>query len=674
MTDSHELSRRWFLRLLSGGTLALTLSGCGGGGNDDSGGNNNGGDTADLSPDAHFEAQRAIAEFTNSLPSQDMGAMQQQVLGYVRGRSEVSESGLCESGVWAMFRNGFPHAILLNRAPESLNDSDADFSRAAGTGVPKEGSALLMNGMVNPGYADEAARIRPALVKGDYNPQSVVPTLNQLRDIGTPTFFFYSSHGGVVEAIDKIPVFVLSTATIVERALTLQLVPEAKAGFLWTISVLNDPNSYYAITHRWITRYWKFAPDSLVWISACSSQSARAQEIVQACLGVGAGAVAGYTDVVRATDADRVQRFLVDRLVGANVLNPKEAIPQRAFDYDALMGALARQVGNAFPARDPMTGNIVPGRFVSLKITRGTGGFGLLAPSIAYVLIDETRDKAILKGIFGLETDGKVLIDGVETAVELWGEDEIRCILPRDGAGSAGDIQVIVRGHKSNVRRITRGTIEGKYQAQPNPEEPFAIEGGIRLVFRADVGEYRAEPGKAPTRPTRYAIATRDSVAALSAKGITSSACGEGGGSETVTWSGDGDWNTYAPGSGGAAQTRGIVAYLSMNTETKEAALALGFALVSPEASPFRLTRVDCDGRTIAVPLAPFPPSANPVTMRLSTEESEVEFVVPGKKFSIGGGWDIPGDTMSESEINTSFKWIPARAEFPPDPQAARSR
>lgn len=669
--ESHDLSRRWFLRLLSGGTLAVTLGGCGGGKSNNP---SNGGDSNDLSPEAHFDAQTAISEFTNSLPAQDMEAMQQKVLEFVRGRSEISDSGLCEAGVWAMFKNGFPHAVLLNRAPVSLDDSDSDFSRTAGTGVPKEGDALLMNAMVSPGYSNEAARILPALEKGDYKPQSKTPSVNALRNIGTPSFFFYSSHGGVVNGLGGVPIFVLSTETVVTPALTMALIPDAQAGLLWSVTVPNDARGFYAITPKWITRYWKFAPSSLVWISACSSQSAAAQGIVQACLGVGAGAVAGYTDVVLASDSDRVQRFMIDRLVGANVLSPKEATPQRSFDYDKLLVALAQQVGNSFPARNAMTGTVIPGRFVSLKITKGTDNLGLLAPSIAYVLIDEMTDKAILKGTFGIETDGKVFIDGVETTVEQWGENEVRCHLPRSGAGSAGDVQVVVRGHKSNVRRISRWTIEGTYHARPNLEEPFQIDGGMRLVFRADVGEYRADPGKVFIHPTRYAIATRDSSAELSAKGIMSTACGEGK-SETQTWSGEGSWFPLGYNAAGQPpQDRGIIAYLSIDTINETGALAIGFGFSDPNQSPFRLTVNSCDGSTMVVPLPPFPPSIEPVDMRLPTEESDVVFPVPGKTFSIGGGWDIPGDKMAAEEINTTFEWITARAEFPPDPQAARSR
>ncbi|MBC8138171.1 MAG: hypothetical protein H8F28_20010 [Fibrella sp.] len=676
MTESQELSRRWFLSLLSGGALAMTLTGCGGSGtNDGGGGNDAGGDSNDLSPDAHFDAQSAISGFINSLPAQDMGAMQQKVLEFMRGRSEITDSGLCESGVWAMFKNGFPHAVLLNRAPVDLDDSDTDFSRAAGTGVPKEGDALLMNGMVSPGYANEAARILPALAKGDYNPRERSPSVNELRDIGTPSFFFYSSHGGPVVGVGGVPYFVLSTATVVTKDLTLALLPEAKIGLLWSVSVPNDTRTFYAVTHRWISRYWKFAPSSLVWISACSSQSPAAQEIVQACIGVGAGAVAGYTDVVSSTDSDRVQRFMIDRLVGANVLSPKEATPQRSFDYDKLLVALAEQVGNSFPARDPMTNEVIPGKFVSLRITKGVDNFGLLAPSIAYVLIDETTDKAILKGTFGMETGGKVLIDGVESAVEQWGENEVRCNLPRSGAGSAGDVQVIIREHKSNVRRISRWTIEGKYDAQPSLDEPFQIEGGMRLVFRADVGEYRADPGKVFIRPTRYAIATRDSSAELSAKGIVSEACSEGGGSETRTWSGEGSWFPLGFNAAGQPpQDRGIIAYLSIDTINMTGALAIGFGFADPNSSPFRQTVNDCDGNSFTTPIPPFPPSIEPVEMRIPTEESDVVFPVPGKTFAIGGGWDIPGDKMSSSEINTTFEWISATAEFPPDPQAARSR
>ncbi|MES2461636.1 MAG: hypothetical protein V4671_13715 [Armatimonadota bacterium] len=703
MTESEELSRRWFLRLLSGGTLAVTLAGCGGGrstytsggdaaggggtnnGGGNNGGGNNGGGTGNpsaLTPEAHTAAVNAVTDFVNGLPAADFDVQQAAVLGYLQSRSDILQSGASPGGAWAIFSNGFGHVVALNRAPGVLDETEFVRSRAAGTGVPKAGPALLMNAMGS-GYPDEAARLLPALNEGGYAPQTQSPTLNALRNIGTPSFFFLSAHG-IEYTIDNVDYFLLSTATPVDATISEALGDEGRARFVFTGTFATGflqsgraiNGSFYGISQRWIARYWKFAPSSLVWISACSSQSAAAQVIVQACLGAGAGAVAGYTDIVTSRDSDRIQRFMIDRLAGANVLSPKEQTPQRPFDYDALLASMTQQIGNSFPVTNPATGTPFSGRFTSLKITKGADNFGLMAPSIAYVLIDETTDKLILKGSFGLETEGTVYVAGVEAPHESWAEDEIRCDLLRSGPGSAGDVQVVVRGHKSNIRRISRWTVEGKYHAQPDLSEPLQVDGGIKLVFRADVGEYRKDPGKVFIRPTRYAVATRDSAAELTAKGIVRESCGNGGGSSTKSWTGEGSWPSFMPGgaAGQPAQVRGILAYLSFDTINKTGALALAFAIVSPNDSAFRFTAVNCDGTTITVPLPPFPPAVEPVNMKYPTEESDIVLPVPGKEFSVSGEWDIPAGKMSADDIHTYFEWIAAKAEFPPDPKAARSR
>ena len=79
MTISEELSRRWFLRLLGGGALTVSVGGCGGageGGGDT--GSGFGGDPLTLTLEAHTAA--------------DMATNQQAVADFLRTGSEVTSS------------------------------------------------------------------------------------------------------------------------------------------------------------------------------------------------------------------------------------------------------------------------------------------------------------------------------------------------------------------------------------------------------------------------------------------------------------------------------------------------------------------------------------------------------------------------------------------------------
>jgi hypothetical protein len=62
------------------------------------------------------------------------------------------------------------------------------------------------------------------------------------------------------------------------------------------------------------------------------------------------------------------------------------------------------------------------------------------------------------------------------------------------------------------------------------------------------------------------------------------------------------------------------------------------------------------------------------VNLKYPTKKFDVTIPLPGKAITIGNDWTIAAVEMSAPDIHTTFKWNVARAEFPPDPQAARSR
>src|SRR5213076_524449 len=143
--------------------------------------------------------------------------------------------------------------------------------------------------------------------------------------------------------------------------------------------------------------------------------------------------------------------------------------------------------------------------------------------------IEEVGEHAILNGIFGTPPADQrhVMIDGADAGIISWEPRKIVCSLARSGGGSAGDVQVIVHGLKSNVRRITRWTVNGTYK-WTEPDSEHVVNGTFKMIFRADVGEYRKEPGNVFIRPTRYAVAAQNSDIRLEASGVDSFDCGNG--------------------------------------------------------------------------------------------------------------------------------------------------
>jgi hypothetical protein len=290
-------------------------------------------------------------------------------------------------------------------------------------------------------------------------------------------------------------------------------------------------------------------------------------------------------------------------------------------------------------------------------------------------LIDEVGDRVCLIGIFGTSSanDRHVMIDGTDATIVSWEPRKIICSLPRSGGGSAGDVQVIVHGLKSNIRRITRWTLTGTYK-MIEPDTPHVVDGTLKLIFRADVGEYRKDPGNVFIRPTRYAVAAQNSEVRLEAKGVVSNPCGEGGGSETITWQGSALFPTYDPV--GPQITHAVV---SLDTIDQSGAFGLAFGMRDPDSFALKMKLVLCEGGPFTFPLglAPSGPvEIDPLLFGSPMEEllpdgSKYEYPLPGGVFAFGSDWAIPAGS-ADSESDSGMKWNRADPEFPPDPAAAR--
>lgn len=209
------------------------------------------------------------------------------------------------------------------------------------------------------------------------------------------------------------------------------------------------------------------------------------------------------------------------------------------------------------------------------------------APWLAFVLINEHDDHAVLRGEF-VDPPGDVptvMIGGLQAAVVAWSRSEIVCDLPRSGPGAAGDVFVLVRGRKSNVRQITEWTIPMGYRFTLESLPGLKVDGPVSLRFRADVGEYRDTPQGTLRKPTWGAIATRDSHTHLTASGQVRT-----DGDCLVSWRGEADFPAagYEP-----LLDRGLAAWLKVDAGTGTGALGLGLGAFPP--MPFVMV-VQCPG------------------------------------------------------------------------------
>jgi hypothetical protein len=686
--DKRGMDRRQFLRLTAGGVLAAGaggLAGCGGGG---------GGGGGDLTPEQIAGALEATRAFLDGMPVVEQDEMHRRLLTFLRARTEIIHTGETRDAVWAVFRNGFPYAVFTNRgvkAGEANLDPDEQdaIGRAAGYELPRGTLAARLYNAMGPGFKNE-----PAIIGGVLNRKGYVPTvlradLESLRNIGQPGVFYYSGHGGAVNVPkldaqgklifgpDKLPVmeasFGLSTATAYNKEAALKYAAEILAGLLGAASCVEDivNNRYvyadrFLITSRWVRRFWSFSQDSLVWISACSSASGEANSLVAACKAKGAGVYVGWSDWVEGSHAVQVSKFVIDRLLGTNVLAPVENPKQRPFPYTEVYNDLRRRGLHSRPTLSPNTGNPIGGRTTQVIFTAGPGSqFGLLAPSISFVRIDEANDEAVLYGIFGEPPadERAVLIGGLEAAVIEWTKDKVRVRLPRTGTGSSGDVEVQVRAHRSNIRRITEWNLQLRHRFRDPDSPSLKIEGPVRLRFRADVGEYRETPGARPKKALRYAMLTRDSSADLTASGRhTDDDC-------TITWEGQALVPPY--GYQGSDPNPGLSHMVKIDGIDRKLSVGLALGLFPP--SPWK-QRTVCRSGTAITDLAPaFGLLMEIVQYGDPLDESQITVVLPSLVLSLNNAWGISAGVFEDEQGLIRLEWDAANPTSPPDPDAARS-
>lgn len=652
---------------------------------------------------------KAVGDFVNAVPRDNPSRWRSEVLTFLQARPDIDSAGESPDGVWALTRDGIPLCLWNNRGadPASLISTER-LAEPQGTATPG-GSPARFSVAVGSGFVLAAPRLGGLLRANGYQTTTDDGALASMKGVHSESAYFLNTHGGVVlvplfgndgkpsrNAQGKILYYQdygLWTGTKIDPAKTDvsyrhdEFVSDLKAGRMavalapasYTMGTggVQSPNNewHFCVTAAWVRANVRFPAENhaSVWLAVCRSGSSDARPLRDAFRAVGAEMVSGWTEDVNGNAVLAATPFVWDRMLGANQILPP-ATPQRPFDYDNAWVELRSRGLHRHPTTDsrgnPTTTDLI------YEGTPGDERFGVFAPSIEYVLVSESTDELHVVGLFGSPPAGqrKVLVGGVEAVVRVWESRKIICHLARSGGGSAGDVQVLVREHRSNVRRLTRWTLTGTYR-YTEQDSAHRVDGTVSLIFRADVGEYRRVPGQVFIRPTRSAQAAKDSVVFLEAKGIDTFPCSKG--SERIFWEGSGEWKVRGFNEEVTNPAHSLV-MLSVNTIDRVVALGFAFGLFDPDASPMKVRFEPCAGGSFSFPLVPAIPGDvdHPPTFKLPLEEllpdgSTFDLPLPGTETILSGDYSIPAGSM-QNDSGARLDWNSAAAEFPPDPKAAR--
>ena len=651
----------------------------------------------------------ALAAYVNTVPATNRQAWQTNILAFLKSRPDIDSADATPDGIWALTKDGIPLAFWNNRRPDPPDpEEQAALIQLAGTETPGKNLARFAT-TVGAGFTLAAPRLARQLASNGYLTTSDDGSLTSLRGTRNEAVFFFNTHGGLFRVprfnangqaqilpdgthasdpayglwtnkqvdFNKVdPDFSMAEFIQEFRAKRLGIIqaaafyrPDAQGNLTVPVNQWR-----FGITDAWIRNYLKFPKENhaSIWLAACQSGTPAAASLRSAFQEVGAEMVSSWTQNIDGAAVHNATAFLFDRLLGANQFIPP-ATPQRPFDYEKSWTELRSRGLQRYPTFDD-NGNATTTEMV-YQGASGDEAFGVFAPSIEYCLIEEGENKVYLKGLFGKppQADQQVLIGGTSASITSWDYREIVCALAESGSGSAGEVQVIARGHKSNIRRISRWTVHGTYK-MTELETPHEINGNLKLVFRADVGEYRKEPGNVFIRPTRYAAGARMSDVQLKATGVKTSPCDQTT-SEKITWFGSGSLPTQDPTSPGST-----IAILALDTAANLGSLGVAFGIRDVDNFPLHIKVEPCDSGALTFTLGPGPTGPveipEPLMFGWSLEQtypdgSRILFPLPGGSFFFGSDWAVNSGN-AQSEVNSGMEWSAAAAEFPPDPQAAR--
>jgi hypothetical protein len=640
-----------------------------------------------------------------SLPRVDRDSDNQELLKFLKTIPEIADAGIAESSstVWAKFTDGeivlFLHnleiqgqpppaaarvvpgseagAIIHARqivAPRLLNTVYTVPGPSFAVGVPDSANyfelpsnnqvRLLMHiDLRKRGIGQSLFHMLVgSLLAQQYRPiETPGPTVEQLTTVGGDGVFYFGTHAGVgsPEGVD-LPVLLTDDLWDDNKYKT-----ERKAGLL-TDGDLEDGYDfasgkmkyviYFAITPSFVMKYWTFASNSLVYISGCDSDSPRFQSMKNAILKRGASLYVGWTDETNYIKAANTDAFVFDRLLGANNDEFKEAdgYGQRPFEYLSVKEDLGfhslGQSGNSVLTFTPNS--------------QAQSTFGLLAPSIAFVDVDQRKNQLLITGIFGSDPgpSGKVTVGGQTLEIDDWQPDIIFCKNKSSADSPAGDVVVTVREHTSNPARLTdwRGKFRFTVKGQGTLQQLVVFD----VHFRADIRKWRNKIHQPPNddyHPNGFFV--DDSGATHECSGSATWPD-----RSTTSWTGSGSLPYSRKGSAPDVFSGSIKVVSSQQ-------IRIGFVTNSPAGSHVTfvggspLTESLSGSYTQPVLSPPTPPFFPLVNLALD-EGAKIQ----KDKLEVDGPVPLLAIYMSPVMGHYTFEWdvIPATSHTAPDPNSPR--
>ena len=662
---------------------------------------------------SHEQVLDAIAAKFDNVPGLDQSADNQTLLQFVSGLPQISNAGVgvTSSLVWAQFADTGRKLVIYNNRPtdaqlaalrtaastlssppnvmESKAVNPATLKAQAATlptELPKSKQVRVLSGLGS-GLGNASSEIRRYLLNKDagYTDAGSDATVAGFRAIKDDGVLYITSHGGA-DTPAFIPFHIWTSQASdpdctpgSKKCSDPLLQADIDDGFVDEAEAKNhvDPltdrlvteSHYHISANAFASAYWeKFGENSFVFLDICESEKSDPSVITfKATLAkLRVSVYAGWTKETSFGNSVSSALLVFDRLLGANQFCPENGLPcipapaspptfaQRAFDY--VQTTLDLGFHNLL---------VDPYKKATLVFDPLGGSFGLLVPSIGNMSVDETQGKngqLTLNGIFGTDprsdSDGSVEIGGSEVNIASWDPNKIVVDLNLSGGGSAGDVIVTSRGHKSNVARITDWQSNG-FTFNTTEGSALKVETTFNIHFRGDIRKYRPVIHQDPIEPSGLIFAIPGSTAKFTCSGSQTI------GDVTYSLSGQGTYPAFTLQKGQANNAFEFDGNF-INSHQK---MSFGLGVTGTTGCTCKFC---AGGQCTSNPQFIFGPSNPPVagapflfTFNLDEKSADIAPGKPPNRSSAALCED-------ESTATNSFSWNAITPTYPPDPSSPR--
>lgn len=415
--------------------------------------------------------------------------------------------------VWAEFTSGWPYAVLGNRTADSDEvaneraqaqvEAAGEIQAADAVELPASTRAVLMNGFGQwrPEVAVSLNDVDAMLSNRGYRVSQQRVTVPNLQSLGSPGVVYINSHGASPEEASAVgrPVLWLDEPLTQPASDAYRALGWKDNDYITMLSTSEDDPStgesvsvnHFGVTDVFIRNEVGLGTNSVVFSQSCTSGAA---QMVEAFLAAGAGVYAGWDDWCAGSAAPE---YFFDRMSAANAYRPEDP-PQRPFDWQFVYTDMQQHDLHKITVDYGFFGGLAGqiGVRTATLFFHSNDDTGVVAPTISYMEMQEPDSRLVMNGVFGSRQD-EVTVGRTPVAIVSWSPREIVCELPLEGPGAAGPVQVTVDGRESNRVNLTEWRGDFEYRWRPGVGS-LGVDFDMELHWRADVHDYRREPGATP--------------------------------------------------------------------------------------------------------------------------------------------------------------------------------